>query len=79
MGCSRDYDWLPCPYVLPLDMSLVLRREARSPQLVQRHQPFPCTYVGSYRKGNSSLELISPSDASIGCEPQLLRLESLFW
>lgn len=51
MGRYSHYDWIPNPHVLPVDMSLVLRRQARSSRVRRRHSAILVENVGACPNG----------------------------
>ena len=51
MGSDCHHDWLPDPHVLPLDLSMVLRRKARLPIVSRRHPTILVENVGACCKG----------------------------
>src|SRR5882757_11227026 len=51
MGCSCHHDWLSNPHVLPLDLSMVLRRKTCLSVICRRHPTILVENVGSYCKG----------------------------
>lgn len=80
MGSSCHHDWFPNPHVLPLDLSVVLRRKASLPVICRRHPTVLVENVGPYCKGYlPEYKNLFSSKLHIGRQSKFVRMESLLW